>query len=87
MRERGLLKDADTSGDAIRGWLAGHRGREADQIMRLNPRYVFFTLAEDDGRDPAGAAGIPLPAGGPSPWTRAATAWASCSGSTPAPRP
>lgn len=63
MRERGLLKDADTSGDAIRGWLAGHRGREADQIMRLNPRYVFFTLAEDDGRDPAGAAGIPLPAG------------------------
>jgi membrane-bound lytic murein transglycosylase A len=63
MREKGLLKDADTSGDAIRGWLARHRGREADQIMRLNPRYVFFTLSEDDGRDPAGAAGVPLPAG------------------------
>ena len=63
MREKGLLKDSDTSGDAIRAWLAGHRGREADAIMRLNPRYVFFSLAEDDDRDPVGAAGIPLPAG------------------------
>ncbi len=63
MRERGLLKDADTSGDAIRSWLARHRGDKADAIMRLNPRYVFFTLGEDDGRDPAGAAGVPLPAG------------------------
>jgi membrane-bound lytic murein transglycosylase A len=63
MREKGLLKDADTSGDAIRGWLARHRGREADEIMRLNPRYVFFSLAEDDARDPVGAAGIPLPPG------------------------
>jgi membrane-bound lytic murein transglycosylase A len=63
MREKGLLKDSDTSGDAIRTWLADHRGREADAIMRLNPRYVFFTLTDDDGRDPAGAAGVPLPAG------------------------
>jgi membrane-bound lytic murein transglycosylase A len=63
MREQGLLKDSDTSGDAIRGWLAGHRGREADAIMRLNPRYVFFSLIEDDDRDPAGAAGVSLPAG------------------------
>lgn len=63
MREQGLLKDSDTSGDAIRGWLASHRGREADAIMRLNPRYVFFSLTEDDNRDPAGAAGVSLPAG------------------------
>lgn len=63
MRERGLLKDSDTSGEAIRGWLAGHRGDEAAAIMRLNPRYVFFSLARDDDRDPAGAAGVPLPAG------------------------
>jgi membrane-bound lytic murein transglycosylase A len=63
MREKGLLKDADTSGDAIRGWLARHRGPDADAIMRLNPRYVFFSLAADDDRDPLGAAGIPLPAG------------------------
>lgn len=63
MREQGLLKDADTSGDSIRSWLAAHRGPEADAVMRLNPRYVFFSLSEDDGRDPAGAAGVPLPAG------------------------
>ncbi len=63
MREQGLLKDSDTSGDAIRNWLAGHRGREADAVMRLNPRYVFFNLVEDDDRDPAGAAGVSLPAG------------------------
>ena len=63
MREQGLLKDNETSGDGIRGWLAAHRGAEADAIMRLNPRYVFFSLAPDDDRDPAGAAGVPLPAG------------------------
>ena len=63
MREKGLLKDSDTSGDAIRAWLATHRGEDADAIMRLNPRYVFFNLVEDDDRDPAGAAGVSLPAG------------------------
>lgn len=63
MRDRGLLADDNTSGEAIRAWLAGHRGDEADAIMRLNPRYVFFTLAPDDGRAPVGAANIPLPAG------------------------
>jgi membrane-bound lytic murein transglycosylase A len=31
--------------------------------MQLNPRYVFFSLAPDDGREPVGAAGVPLPAG------------------------
>ena len=31
--------------------------------MWMNPRYVFFALAPDDGREPAGAAGVPLPAG------------------------
>jgi membrane-bound lytic murein transglycosylase A len=63
MRERGLLRDQDTSGSSISRWLADHRGPEADEIMRLNPRYVFFTIDDDDGRDPVGAAGIPLPAG------------------------
>jgi membrane-bound lytic murein transglycosylase A len=60
MREMGLLPDSDTSGEAIRAWLAAHRGPEAQAIMRLNPRYVFFRLAPDDGVDPAGAAGLPL---------------------------
>ena len=63
MRDRGLLAANNTSGEAIRQWLASHRGPEAEAIMRLNPRYVFFSLATDDGRPPVGAAGIPLPAG------------------------
>jgi membrane-bound lytic murein transglycosylase A len=60
MREQGLLADADTSGEAIRAWLAAHRGTAADAVMRLDPRYVFFRLEPDDGADPAGAAGAPL---------------------------
>jgi membrane-bound lytic murein transglycosylase A len=63
MRDRGLLPDNNTSGDAIRTWLADHRGPEADAIMQLNPRYVFFKMAADDGKEVVGAAGIPLPAG------------------------
>ena len=60
MRDQGLLADDGTSGEAIRAWLSRHQGPEADAIMRLNPRYVFFRLAPDDGLDPAGAAGEPL---------------------------
>ncbi|ATQ44640.1 murein transglycosylase A [Caulobacter mirabilis] len=63
LRERGLLADNNTSGDSIKRWLAEHRGPEAEEIMRLNPRYVFFSIADDDGREPAGAAGVPLPPG------------------------
>jgi membrane-bound lytic murein transglycosylase A len=63
MRERGLLQDADTSGDAIRLWLGDHRGPQADAIMRLDPRYVFFTLAPDDGQQPVGASGAVLTPG------------------------
>lgn len=63
LRDQGLLPDNNTSGDAIRTWLAEHRGPEADAIMRLNPRYVFFKMAADDGKEPVGAAGVPLPAG------------------------
>ena len=63
MRDRGLLAADNTSGDAIRAWLADHRGPQADEIMRLNPRYAWFRLAPDDGLPPLGAAGLPLPAG------------------------
>ena len=63
MREAGLLADQDTSGEAIRAWLADHRGAEARSLMDLNPRYVFFRLRDDDGHDPPGAAGVPLAAG------------------------
>jgi len=60
LRDRGLLADRDTSGEAIRAWLADHRGPEADAVMRQNPRYVFFRAAPDDGREPPGAAGAAL---------------------------
>ncbi|MGZ8363643.1 MAG: MltA domain-containing protein [Caulobacteraceae bacterium] len=63
MRERGLLPDNGTSQEAIRAWLANHRGAEADALMRENPRYVYFALAPDDGLEPKGAANIPLPVG------------------------
>jgi membrane-bound lytic murein transglycosylase A len=63
MRERGLLAPDNTSGEAIRRWLADHRGPEADEIIQTNPRYAFFRLAPDDGKEPAGAAGVALPAG------------------------
>jgi membrane-bound lytic murein transglycosylase A len=63
MVNQGLLGNAGASGDNIRGWLASHRGPQAQAVMWLNPRYVFFALSPDDGREPAGAAGVPLPAG------------------------
>ena len=63
MRDRGLLARENTSGEAIRRWLAANRGPAADEVMRLNPRYAFFRLAPDDGKPPLGAANVPLPKG------------------------
>lgn len=63
MRAQGLLADNQTSGEAIRAWLAAHRGPEAQAVMNANPRYIFFRVQPDDGREPAGAAGVPLPPG------------------------
>jgi membrane-bound lytic murein transglycosylase A len=63
MVNQGLLGNSGASGDSIRGWLAAHRGPQAEAVMTINPRYVFFALTPDDGREPAGAAGIPLTAG------------------------
>src|SRR5690606_772867 len=63
MREQGLLADSNTSGEAIRRWLADHRGPEADRVMRLNPRYVYVRMQDDYDGEPAGAANVPLPAG------------------------
>ncbi|WP_087121585.1 MltA domain-containing protein [Brevundimonas sp. SH203] len=60
MAQQGLLPQNGTSGDAIRGWLASHRGYEAQAVMALNPRYIFFRLDPDDDGHPAGAAGVPL---------------------------
>lgn len=60
LRDRGALEANDTSAEAIHAWLAAHRGAEAEAVMRLNPRYVFFRLQPDDGVQPTGAAGAPL---------------------------
>jgi membrane-bound lytic murein transglycosylase A len=63
MRTRGLVTDQGGSAEAIHDWLAQHRGPEAQAITSLDPRYVFFSLTADDGRDPFGAAGQRLVAG------------------------
>ncbi len=63
MVRRGLLAPNHASGDAIRRWLADHRGPQAQTIMDLDPRYIFFKLAPDDGGEPIGGAGLPLPPG------------------------
>lgn len=63
MARQGLLKPDDVSGGSIQRWLADHAGPEADAVMNLNPRYVYFRLGAADGREPAGAAGAPLPPG------------------------
>jgi membrane-bound lytic murein transglycosylase A len=60
MVRRGLLEPNRASGDAIRAWLASHRGPQAQTIMDLDPRYIFFRLVPDDGGDPIGGAGLPL---------------------------
>ena len=63
MRQKKLLADSDTSGESIRAWLAANRGPAADAIMRLDPRYVFFQVAADDGAGALGAANVILPPG------------------------
>jgi membrane-bound lytic murein transglycosylase A len=85
MAERGLLPPNGTSGDAIRGWLAQHRGAEARAVMALNPRYIFFRLDPDNGGDPAGAAGIPLTARraiavDPAHWSYGDLVWVNADG-------
>lgn len=85
MAERGLLPPNGTSGEAIRRWLAEHRGAEARAVMALNPRYIFFRLDPDDGGHPAGAAGIPLTARrsiavDPAHWRYGDLAWIEADG-------
>ena len=63
MVRSGRLAPDRAGGEAIRAWLAAHAGAQAQAVMDLDPRYVFFSLRADDGRDPAGAAGVPLPPG------------------------
>ncbi|GLS02381.1 murein transglycosylase [Brevundimonas denitrificans] len=85
MAEQGLLPANGTSGEAIRAWLAAHRGPEARAVMALNPRYIFFAVEPDDGGHPNGAAGIPLTARrsiavDPAHWRYGDLAWISADG-------
>ena len=63
MIRTGILPASGASGDGIRRWLSAHAGPEADEVMHKNPRYVFFRMSGDNGAEPMGAAGIPLPPG------------------------
>ncbi|MCA0367765.1 MAG: MltA domain-containing protein [Proteobacteria bacterium] len=85
MTRQGLLPENGTSGDAIRGWLASHRGPEALAVMALNPRYIFFRLDPDDNGHPPGAAGLPLTerravAVDPSRWRYGELVWLEADG-------
>ena len=85
MAEQGLLPANGTSGEAIRAWLAAHRGPEARAVMALNPRYIFFATDPDDGGHPNGAAGIPLTARrsiavDPAQWRYGDLVWISADG-------
>lgn len=85
MTEQGLLPPDGTSGEAIRNWLAMNRGPQARAVTALNPRYIYFALGPDDGGDPTGAAGLPLPARraiavDPAHWTYGDLVWISADG-------
>jgi len=58
--ERGLLSREEATAPAIKAYLRAHPA-DAPEIMRMNPRYVFFQAR--DGRTeqgPRGALGVPL---------------------------
>lgn len=63
LRERGDLTPQHSSAEDVRAWLADHRGSDAQAVMDLDRRYVFFNIAPDDGLDPIGTAGLALTPG------------------------
>ena len=82
---RPLLLTRNRIQAAIRGWLASHRGPEAQAVMALNPRYIFFRLDPDDNGHPPGAAGLPLTerravAVDPSRWRYGELVWLEADG-------
>jgi membrane-bound lytic murein transglycosylase A len=56
----GEMDGQDMSMQGIRDWLRAHP-EKADQLMRQNPRFIFFRKI--DGPGPIGAQGVPLTAG------------------------
>jgi membrane-bound lytic murein transglycosylase A len=60
MLDRGLVEPGKASMQEIRAWLKDHP-EQAQEVMRANPRYIFFRLI--DGPGPIGALGVPLTPG------------------------
>jgi membrane-bound lytic murein transglycosylase len=60
MVQDGLIPAKRAGADGIRGWLSDNAGPRAQAVMNRNPRYVFFRLKPDDGKESRGAAGVPL---------------------------
>jgi membrane-bound lytic murein transglycosylase A len=56
----GLIAPAAASASHLHDWLAAHRGPEAQAVMDLDPRYIFFRLTPDAGGEPQGASGATL---------------------------
>ena len=61
MREEGVLEPGKTSMPHIREWLKKNP-QKAQDIMRMNPRYIFFRILDGNLSGPLGAAGVPLTA-------------------------
>jgi membrane-bound lytic murein transglycosylase A len=58
--ERGVFRPVDATAPAIKAWLRAHPAEQAE-ILRQNPRYVFFRELPADGSEgPPGALGVPL---------------------------
>jgi membrane-bound lytic murein transglycosylase A len=55
-----LIAPSEASASGVHGWLAAHRGAEAQALMEKDPRYIFFRLAPDNGGEPQGASGAAL---------------------------
>lgn len=58
--DRGLIDRSDASAQGVMRWLRANPDQAAD-LMRENPRYIFFR--EIVGAGPIGAQGVPLTAG------------------------
>lgn len=61
--DRGEVDPETLDANVIKAWLRAHPGRAAE-VMRTNPRYVFFRVLEniDPRQGPIGSLGVPLTA-------------------------
>ncbi len=62
MLKRGLIGPSEASAQGVRAWLKANP-EAAKELMRENPRYIFFRWIEGDPGGPIGAQGVPLTPG------------------------